>query len=295
MGQIEDLRAFVRIVEFESIGKAAEAAGIAKSAMSRKLRLLEERLQTELITRTTRQWALSDTGREFYDRAVDILAALDEAEAQVRCDSRSLSGDIRLSVPLHFGRMVLAPALLDFAAAHAGLRLTVDFDDRIVDVIGENYHLVVRVSQPPDSSLIARKLTETRHVLCASPHYLARNPPIETPADLHHHRIIQFGPARHASWTLQSPTGAKTTVRLRAVLNSGDGAFLIDAAASGLGVARVPDYLADPEIRTGRLVRVLHSYGHEPRGVHVLYPATRHLPVRVRVLLDFLVRRTRDL
>ena len=115
MGQIEELRAFVQIVEQESIGKAAEQAGIAKSAMSRKLRLLEERMQTVLITRTTRQWALTEAGRQYYDRGLDIIHAFDEFEAQVRNENLELKGEIRISVPLYFGQISLSSVLLEFA------------------------------------------------------------------------------------------------------------------------------------------------------------------------------------
>ena len=155
MGQFEDLRAFVQIVEHESIGKAAEAVGIAKSAMSRRLRLLEERMRTELIARTTRHWVLTEAGRQYYERGVDILAALEETEARVRNDSHGLKGTIRLSVPLYFGQAVLSAPLLEFAKLHPEVHLKIDFTDRLVDLIGESYDFVVRISNLPDSSLIA--------------------------------------------------------------------------------------------------------------------------------------------
>jgi len=145
MGQIEELRAFVQIAEQESIGKAAEHAGVAKSAMSRRLRLLEERMQTVLIARTTRQWALTEAGRQYYERGIDILHAFDEFEAQVRHDNVELKGEIRLSVPLYFGHASLSAHLLAFAKTHPEVRLNVEYTDRLVDVIAEHYDLVVRI------------------------------------------------------------------------------------------------------------------------------------------------------
>jgi len=142
MGQIEDLRAFVQIVEHESIGKAAEQAGIAKSAMSRKLRLLEERLQAELITRTTRQWALTEAGRQYYERGLGVIESVDEFEAQVRKDTLGLKGDIRLSVPLYFGQMRLTTPLLEFANNYPDVRLNIEFNDRLVDVIAEHFRIL---------------------------------------------------------------------------------------------------------------------------------------------------------
>lgn len=291
MGQIEDLRAFVQIVEHESIGKAAEAVGIAKSAMSRRLRLLEERMQTELIVRTTRQWALTEAGRQYYERGLDIILAFDEIEAQVRNESRVLRGEIRLSVPLYFGKAVLSAHLLEFAKLHPELHLKVNFSDRVVDVIGENYDLVVRISDLPESSLIAQKLCETRHVFCASTDYLADHPVIETPADLRAHRVIQFGHARRFKWSAKTSGGKDILVPLTSVINSDDGAFLIDAAVQGLGITRVPDFMVQAALETGRLIHILDQYEPKPRGIFIVYPATRYLPARTRALLEFLLAR----
>jgi len=291
MGQIEELRAFVQIVEQESIGKAAEQAGIAKSAMSRKLRMLEERMQTVLIARTTRQWALTEAGRQYYERGLDIIHAYDEFEAQVRNEGLALKGEIRLSVPLYFGHVSLSSHLLDFAQAHPDVRLNVEFSDRLVDVIGEHHDLVVRISDLQDSSLIARKFSETRHLYCASPAYIANSPPIVAPHDMQAHRIIQFGSSKRPKWTFTTTRGKDITVPLRASMNSHDGAFLIDAAERGLGIVRVPDFLTKTPIEEGRLVKILESYALKPRGIYFVYPTTRYLPQRTRALMDFLYER----
>jgi len=193
MGQMEDLRAFVRIVETESIGKAAEQAGIAKSAMSRKLRLLEERLKTELITRTTRQWALTAAGRAYFAHAQTIIAEVDEADAEITNEEVDISGELRLSAPLHYGTRSLAEHLMGFAEMYSGIQLFVDFNDRFVDIIGEHYDLAIRISNLQDSSMIARKLTTTRHVFCASPDYVRETQEITRPEDLKSHRILQIG------------------------------------------------------------------------------------------------------
>jgi DNA-binding transcriptional LysR family regulator len=288
MGQIEELRAFVEIVEQESIGKAAEQAGIAKSAMSRRLRLLEERMQTVLITRTTRQWALTEAGRQYYDRGVDIIHAFDEFEAQVRHENLELKGEIRISIPLSFGHLSLSSHLVEFSNTHPDVRLTIEFSDRLVDVIGENFDFVVRISELQDSSLIARKFCQTHHVLCASPDYLADNSPITQPHDIQNHRIIQFGFSKRPKWTFTSPRGKDITVPLTSFLNSQDGAFLISAAELGAGIVRVPDFLAKTPLQAGRLAQVLDTYKHKTQGIYFLYPTTRYLPQRTRALIDFL-------
>ena len=289
MGQIEDLRAFVQIVEQGSIGRAAEQAGIAKSAMSRKLRLLEERMQAVLIARTTRQWALTEAGREYYERGLGVITAFDEFEAHVRNENVDIRGEIRLSVPLYFGKISLSSHLLEFSKRHPAVQLNIEFNDRLVDVIDEQFDLVVRISELPDSTLIARKLCQTRHVYCASPEYIANNPPISEPPDIRAHRIMQFGSSKRPKWTFSSPGGKNITVSLTASMNSHDGAFLLEAAEQGLGIVRVPDFLAQSSLETGRLVQLLKPYELKPRGVFIVYPTARYLPHRTRVLMEYLL------
>jgi len=294
MGQIEDLRSFVQIVELGSIGKAAEQAGVAKSAMSRKLRLLEERLQTNLITRTTRQWSLTEAGREYYDRGVGILSGYDEFEAGIRNENISLSGEIRLSVPLYFGKFSLTSHLLAFSRMHPDVHLNIDFSDRMVDVINDHFDMVVRISDLQDSSLIARKLCETRHLYCASPQYLKKSDPIKEPDDFKSQRIIQFGSSKRPKWSFttvsRSGKGGKTiTVPLRASMNSHDGEFLIHAAEDGQGIVRVPDFLVNSSLESGRLVQVLKPYSLKARSIYIVYPTSRYLPHRTRTLMEFLL------
>lgn len=289
MGQIEDLRTFLLIVEQGSIGKAAEQTGIAKSAMSRKLRLLEERMQTALVTRTTRQWSLTEAGREYYERGTGMLAAFDEFEAGIHNDNEELKGEIRLSIPMYFGQMTLKTPLLEFAQRHPDVRLNVDFSDRMVDIIAEHYDLVIRISDHQDAAVIVRPLCQTRHVICASPDYIANGTAIEEPMDLQSHRIIQYGSTKRPRWTLTSPTGKDTTVSLVATLNSHDGAFLIAAAEQKHGVAKLPDFLARESLESGRLVQLLGDHTLEPREICFVYPASRFLPQRTRALMAFLL------
>lgn len=292
MGQLEDLRAFVQIVETESIGKAAEKAGIAKSAMSRKLRLLEERLKTELITRTTRQWALTAAGRAYFAHAQKIIAAVDEADAEITDEDVDISGELRISAPLHYGTSSLADHLMDFAEMHPGIHLFVDFGDRFVDIIGEHYDLAIRISNLQDSSMVARKLTTTQHVFCASPDYLRETPDITRPEDLKSHRILQVGQVKRFKWGFSAPAGGERSVALSSSFNSNNGDMLLCAAMRGHGIARLPDFLAADAIRSGRLTRVLEGWEPAPMQVSAIYPATQFLPRRVRLLIDFLVQRT---
>ncbi len=291
MGQLEDLRAFVQIVELESIGKAAEQAGIAKSAMSRKLRLLEERMQAALIIRTTRQWSLTEAGRQYYERGLGVLAAYDEFEAAVRDDDHDLKGEIRLSVPLYFGQLALTEPLLAFTQAHPDVHLNVDYNDRFVDLLAEHLDFVIRITTLPDSSHIARRLCQTEHRFCVHPDYLKDTAVIKTPEDLKEHRILQYGHAKRPTWKFSSGggKGKALAVSLKARLNSHDGSFLVAAAEQGLGVCRVPDFLVKDSLQRGDLVEILPQYKLPAEGVYVVYPASKHLPQRTRKLMDFLI------
>lgn len=295
MGQLEDLRAFVQIVEHESIGRAAEQSGIAKSALSRRLRLLEERLQTALIVRTTRQWSLTEAGRQYYERGLRVLAVYDEFDADIRESELVLSGEIRLSVPLYFGQLALTGPLLEFAAQYPDVHLDVDYNDRILDMVAEQLDLVVRITTLQDSTLIARPLCSTQHCFCASPQYLSDSADINTPEDLKQHRILQYGHTKRPKWRFTGAGKKSTTsVSLRAAMNSLDGSFLVAAALAGHGVCRLPDFLIKQPLESGALVEVLSDYKDEPQGVYLVYPASRHLPRRTRRLMDFLLEHFRS-
>lgn len=288
MGQIEDFRLFVQIVDNAGISKTAASLGIAKSAISRRLSLLETQMGTNLIVRSARQWYLSEAGQQLYQRASIILSDMDDIYSELSQHHCVERGKIRISLPLHFGLNVLGPALLEFANMHPTVHLSVDFSDRMVNLVEERYDLAVRISQLKDSSLISKKIGEITHVFCASPDYLARTEQINDLDDLKRHDILQSGSAQRFKWRAFCPEGKKTSVSLTSRLNSDDGQFLVDAAKQGLGIINLPKFFVQKELNSGVLVSLLENYTHEPFGIYALYPETRHLARRVRLLLDFL-------
>lgn len=294
MGQLEDLRAFVQIVEQEGIGNAAKQAGIAKSAMSRKLSLLEKRLQTALIVRTTRQWGVTEAGRQFYERGKVILSSYDEFEAEIRAEDQNLTGEIRISVPLYFGQAALNDTILAFSMMHPDVHLNIEFSDRIVDIVGENFDLVIRISDLQDSTLIARRLCHAQHLFCASPGYVDSQPEIRKPEDLKEHKILQFGFTRRPKWKFTAKNGKDSVVTLQASLNSQDGGFLLSAAQQGHGIVRLPDFLVRDSLNSGTLTQLLPDFSPARRGVYIVYPASRYLPYRTRQLMEFLIQELRE-
>ena len=188
MGQLENMTAFVRIVEAGSISRASEQLGTVKSAVSRRLVELEQELGVQLIQRTTRTSSLTEAGRNYYQRAVQILADVSELNNSSSNKTLELEGQLRIAVPTSFGLLHLAPAINEFAELHPKLIIHLDFSDRKVDLVEEGFDLAIRIAALKDSSLIARRLAPVKIVMCASPDYLKRFGAPKTPGDLKHHR-----------------------------------------------------------------------------------------------------------
>jgi DNA-binding transcriptional LysR family regulator len=289
MDRFEDLRAFVQAVESGSLTRAAEALQVATSAVSRRIKELEGRLGTQLLQRTTRQMRLTAAGETFHARAVEILQALEEAEVEAACQSRTLTGPLRIAAPLSFGMSHLTPILVDFADAHPGLELDVDFSDRVVDLVAEGQDLAVRIGDLRDSSLIARKLLEVRMVVAAAPAFWQRHGVPAHPRALGALPALCYtGSERIDSWRYADPQGAGGTVHMRAAMRSTNGGFLRDAAIAGLGVVLQPSFILEDAVRAGRLVPALCDHRWPTVAIHAVYPQTRHLSARARTFIDVL-------
>jgi DNA-binding transcriptional LysR family regulator len=292
MDRLEEMQTFTRVVEAGSISGAAERLGVGKSAVSRRLADLEERLGVQLFRRTTRRLDLTDTGRSFYERCLRILDDVDEAESAVSEAHGTLRGRLRVAVPLSFGLNHLVPAFADFMATHPGLVLDLDFNDRQVDLLAEGFDAAVRIADLGDSSLIARRLAPIRHLVCASPAYLTRHGVPQTPESLAEHPCLVYANAPTPGlWSWTDATGQRRSVRVKAVLQANNGDCLREAAEAGLGIAMEPSFILYRAIEAGRLRPVLTEYDWPRLAAHVVYPRTRHLSRRVRALVDFLAER----
>lgn len=289
MDRFEDLRAFVQTVESGSLTRAAETLQVATSAVSRRIKDLEGRLGTQLLQRTTRQMRLTAAGESFHARAVAILQALEEAETEAGCQSRTLTGPLRIAAPLSFGQSHLGPILVEFAEAHPGLELDVDFSDRIVDLVAEGHDLAVRIGNLRDSSLIARKLLEVRLVVAASPAFWQQHGMPERPGDLAELPALCYtGSERVDTWRWTAPDGATGTAQMRVAMRATNGGFLRDAAIAGLGVVMQPSFILHDAVAAGQLVPALTGHRWHTVTIHVVYPQTRHLSARARAFIDLL-------
>lgn len=289
MDRFGEMRAFVAVVEAGSFVRASESLGASKTAVSRQVADLEARLGVRLLHRTTRRLSLTGEGEVFLDRCRELLAGLDEAESEAMEKSGAAVGLLRLNVPVSFGQMHLAPLWPAFLARHPKVELDVTLSDRIVDLVDEGFDLAVRIAQMPGSSLVSRKLAQTRLVLCASPAYLERHGSPAHQAEIAGHAVFTYTLLSSGDlWSFEGPDGAvsvKVVPRLRS--NSGD--TCCEAALAHGGLVLQPSFLVAAHLRSGALVEVLPEYRAREMGVYAVYASRRHVAPKVRVLIDFLV------
>lgn len=286
MGQLEDFRVYVDIVDSNGIARASETLGIAKSAVSRRLKLLEERYGTQLIDREPGVWNVTDAGQELYQRAIRIVQEVDEVEIDFVSNSAAVEGPLTVSVPREFGISFLNSSLIEFKKRHPEIRLTVDFDDRRVDLARENIDLAIRITNAPDPTLASTRIGTVRHSLFASAEYLSSRTPPEALCDLHEHQLLYFGSARRAFWEFVSPKGKPDRFEFKPFLNSNSGQFLLNAVRAGMGIARLPHFIATEAEEAGEVVRVLPDTCIAGWGVYLVHSENRRLNRRMRLFAD---------
>lgn len=289
MDKFQEMRAFVAVVDAGSFVRAADALDLSKTAVSRLVGELEARLGARLLHRTTRRLSLTPEGEVFHERCRQLLAGVEEAEAELTAQSGEAIGQLRINVPVTFGLLHLAPLWPAFMALHPKVALDVTLSDRMVDLVDEGYDLAVRIARLQASSLVSRQLTSTRLVLCASPEYLRRHGTPAHPADIAQHAVISYTLlASGDQWTFDGPQGpvsVKVAPRMRT--NSGD--TYCAAALQHQGIVLQPSFLVGAHLDAGALVEVLPAYRSIELGVYAVYPSRKHLTPKVRALIDFLV------
>jgi DNA-binding transcriptional LysR family regulator len=292
MDRFENMRTFIRVVETGSISGAADRLDVAKSAVSRRLKELEEHLGVELFHRTTRRMNLTDTGRAFYHQSVRILEDVLEAELATSQAHGTLKGSLKIALPSTFGLMHMGPAINEFLKEHPRIEFDLDFNDREVDLIQEGFDLAIRIANLPDSSLIARRLAPIQNVICASPSYIEEMGRPRTPDELKDHRCLVYSLlSDYEYWHLMDSSGKETRTKIHPYLKASTGEYLKEAAVAGMGVILVPSFIAYKEIESGALVPILEEYKPPRIDAYAIYPQTRHLSQRVRAFVDFLVKR----
>jgi len=294
MDRFQEMRTFVAVVDAGSFVGAMASLGMSKPAVSRYVGELESRLGVRLLHRTTRKLSLTEEGEVFYARCQELLAGMNEAEAEVTSRSGEATGSIRINAPVTFGISHLAFLWGDFRMRYPKVSLDLTLSDRVVDLVEEGYDLALRIAQMPSSSLISRKLASTRMVLCASPTYLQGAGALDHPADLARHAVLAYSYwATKDEWKFTGPDGpvvVKTTPCIRT--NNGDTCRA--GALRHQGVILQPTFLVGEDLRSGALVEVLPEYRSIELGIYAVYPSRKHVSPKVRVMIDFLVNSFRQ-
>lgn len=288
-----EIIAFVSAVDEGSFVAGGRAIGLTRSAVGKAMFRLETRLGARLLNRTTRQLSLTDVGRSFYERCAQLLADLNEAEANAGRRSASPRGVLRLTIPAAFGRLHVLPLLADYLSQWPELEAEVNLTDRVMDVVEEGFDLALRIGPlTADTGLIARTVARYSGIVCASPSYLASHAEPETPADLAAHDCLVFSSRlRRRAWRLMDEDGRWVEVGGRDRLRLDSGEAIRDAAVAGMGVAYLPSFLVGDDIQAGRLRCLLQKHGTESVTILAVYPTKRHLPAKVRCFIELMAER----
>lgn len=287
MADQSGLREFVAVVEHGSFTAAADALNVSTSFVSREVKRLEKRLNARLLHRTTRKSTLTDIGRVYYARGLEIRNLMDALEADMADLQEQVKGPIRITAPGLYADRYVAPALAEFAIKYPDVTIDLDTNMKVVDIIADGYDLAVRMSALDDSSLIARKIAHRRLMVCSSPGYLIRHGKPECPEDLRSHDCLSFP---DMEWRFSYPDGIRS-IKVNGSWCSDNGRALVAAAERGIGLIRMTDYYMAGQIRRGELEIVLEDYEVPDAATWIVYPAREHLPTRVRFLIDFLAER----
>jgi DNA-binding transcriptional LysR family regulator len=289
MDRLQAIIAFARVVESGSFARAAERLDVSVSSVSRQVSDLEAHLDARLLNRTTRRLSLTESGRAFYERSLQLLADLEEAEESASAGTARPRGTLRLTCGITFGVRHLAPAIAEFVARHPQMRFDIELSDRAVDLVDEGFDAALRIGKIGSQQLVGRKIGVTHLVCCASPAYLERHGVPQKPEDLVGHACLSYDHSPQKSvWPFRDAAGSDRSVRIDGPVHANNGRFLVELALAGVAITIEPDFIVGPEVRAGRLVPLLQAFESAPANIYVAYPSRRHLSAKVRAFADFL-------
>lgn len=292
--RFDDVQTFLKVVEAGGVTAAAAELKLSKSVVSKRVSDLEDALGVALLRRSTRSVSPTEQGLLFYEQMREALRLIERAVEGAMDRAGSLKGRLHITAPMSFATLHLGPMLADFAGLHPGLEFAVDLDDRMIDLVAGGHDLAIRIGRLPDSSLIARKLCQSRRVVCCSPDYARQKSLPKSIAEIAEHDCIDYANA-HASQLWQflpiAPDIRPRTVATHSRVIANNGEVMRDFAIAGLGLAILPLFIVADAIRAGRLIHVLPQDNPLPDTIYAVYPPTRHVPLRVRALVDYLGQR----
>lgn len=287
MSQLEDMQLFVSVMDRGSFTAAADALGLSKQFVSRRVAALEGRLGVRLLNRSTRKLNATALGHSYLERARRILQDVAEADMLVSEQGASPRGALRLAAPMSFGTLHLSTLLPEFMRRYPDVSIELDLSDRTVDLLGEGYDMAIRIGALADSSLIARQLAPMAMVTCASPAYLAQHPAPQTPAELRQHECVLYGHSKTVEWRYWID-GRSQAMPVHGRYRVNNGELVRDAAIAGLGLALLPTFIVGNALASGELVRVLEHYQVPTTKVYAVYPQHRQASLLVQFLIEYL-------
>ncbi|MEW6690007.1 MAG: LysR family transcriptional regulator [Pseudomonadota bacterium] len=293
MASLELIASFASAARHASFASAARELGVSPSAVAKNVARLESQMGVRLFHRTTRQVSLSPDGEDLFTRCQRILEEVESLEAAATGARSGLRGTLRIDMPIVYGRQVVLPVLAMLGARHPELKIDARFSDQFVDIIKEGLDAAVRIGPLADSRLVGRMFDQQVIWTCASSAYLKRHGKPESPDELQAHTCLLFrmpSSGRDRPWQFRHGKRDYAVVP-ESKVRLGDGEALVQAAAAGLGLIQVPSYMAEHEVKRGRLVQILQDYRPAPLSISLVYPSHRHVPSRVRALADALAER----
>jgi DNA-binding transcriptional LysR family regulator len=288
MDRLNSMRIFVEVAKAAGFSAAANKIGLSRAQVSKSVMQLERHLDARLFNRTTRRISLTEVGKVYLERCIDILQDIDETEAMAGEQTQEPRGRLTLSAPTSFGVLHLRNAIPAYLRQHPQVQISLNLADRFIDVVDEGFDLVIRIAELQDSSLIARRLAPCRRLLCASPAYLDLHGTPQVPQDLAiHHCLVYSNELKPDTWQLQGPKGIES-VKVNGPICADNGDILRAAAVEGLGVTLLPTFIIGPDLEAGRLRQVLVDYCPPAISIHAVFPSRRYLSAKVRSFVDFM-------
>jgi DNA-binding transcriptional LysR family regulator len=289
--QLAAMRAFARVVEAGNFTRASASLEMPKPTVTKLIQTLEAHLRTKLLNRTTRRVIVTSDGAAYYERAIRLLADLDELDGSMTLSQAHPKGRLRIDVSASLALLVIIPALPAFHARYPDIQIDLGTTDRAVDLVGENVDCVVRGGELGDQSLVARRIGDMNFITCAAPAYLDRHGEPRHPAELEtkHHGVGYFSPGTGRFHAFDfAMDGESHEVSPRYVIAVNEGNAYVAAGLAGLGIIQAPEFIVQAHLETGALRRVLAAWTSEPVPLHVVYPPNRHLSNKVRVFVDWI-------
>lgn len=292
MSKLAGMEMFIKVVEYGSFTAAAEASNVSSTMVAKHIRMIEERLGTRLLHRTTRRQHLTEVGRLYYERCKRALTEVELAEATASELQANPRGVVKLVAPVGFGNQSLVPALIDYLSCYPDVNVELTLDDRVPKLINEGYELGIQIGEIDASELVARPLRPYRRILAAAPNYLAKYEQPEHPEQLNKHSCLGLSYWRHHDrWHLIGPDAATYEVAVKGRFSANQGNALRTAALLGAGIVLQPEMSLIDDIRTGRLVHILPEWSYKPTPMYLIYAQNTHPTAKLRSMIDFLMQR----